>query len=110
MVQLQKDIKEIEATGTQVVGISYDAVDVLKNFADKSKVTYLLLSDEGSKTIDAYGIRNKGAPAGTRGDGIPHPGTYLVDKEGVVQAKWFLNGYIQRHENKPLIEAAKKIE
>ena len=109
MVQLQKDIQEIEATGTQVVGISYDSVDVLKNFADKSEITYLLLSDEDSKTIDAYGIRNKQAEAGTRGDGIPHPGTFLVDKKGVVRATWFLDGYIQRHQNKPLIEEAKKL-
>ncbi len=103
------DVQEIEAAGAQVVGISYDSVDVLKDFTDQNKITYLLLSDEGSKTIDAYGIRNKEVQAGTRGDGIPHPGTFLVDKKGVVRATWFLDGYIQRHQNKPLIEAAKKL-
>ncbi len=110
MVQLQKDVQEIEATGTQVVGISYDSVEVLKKYSDQNNITYLLLSDEGSKTIDAYGIRNKDVQAGTPGDGIPHPGTYLVDQKGTVRAAWFLDGYIQRHQNKPLIEEAKKLE
>lgn len=109
MVQLQADLEQIEKTGTQVVGISYDSVDVLKDFAKASEITYLLLSDKNSKTIDAYAVRNKDAPAGSRYDGIPHPGTFLVDQKGLVRAKWFLEGYRKRHANKELIEAAEKL-
>jgi peroxiredoxin len=110
LVQLQADLKETAKTGTQVVGISYDSVEVLEEFAEKNKIEYLLLSDKDSKTIDAYGVRNKQAPAGSRLDGIPHPGTFLVDQKGVVRAKWFLEGYRKRHANKELIEAARKLD
>lgn len=110
MVQLQADLKEIEKTGTQVVGISYDSVDVLKKFTEANKIQFLLLSDKGSKTIDAYAVRNKEAPKGSRLDGIPHPGTFLLDQKGVVRAKWFLEGYQKRHANKDLIDAAKKLD
>jgi peroxiredoxin len=68
-----------------------------------------LLSDPGSKTIDAYGIRNK-ASAGTRLDGIPHPGTILVDQAGVIRAKLFHDGYKTRHDSAALIEAARKLD
>ena len=102
LVQLQKDLEAIAATGTQVVGISYDSVDKLKKFAEARDITFPLLSDEGSKTIHAFGIHNKG--------GLPHPCTYLVDQQGVVRAKLSEEGYRKRHPNEELIEAAKKIE
>ena len=110
MVQLQQNLKDIEDAGITLVGISYDSVETLKKFAEGQKVTYTLLSDEGGKTIDAYGIRNKEVKEGSRQDGIPYPGTYLLDGKGVVRAKLFLDGYIRRHEVEALIEAAEKVE
>ena len=105
MVQLQTSLKEIEATGGHIVGISYDSTNVLKRFAARSAITYPLLSDAGSKTIDAYGIRNKEAPE--RWSGIPYPGTYVVGTNGVIRAKLFVEGYQERHTVKALVEALK---
>ncbi len=99
-------MKEIEATGGQLVAISYDSAAILKRFSANSGITYSLLADPGSKTIDAYGIRNKEAPE--RRSGIPHPGTFIVDTKGVIRAKLFLEGYKERHAPEALIEALKK--
>jgi len=106
LVQLQAHLKEIEATGGQLVAISYDSAAILKRFSANSGITYSLLADPGSKTIDAYGIRNKEAPE--RWSGIPHPGTFIVDTKGVIRAKLFLEGYKERHAPEALIEALKK--
>lgn len=108
MVQLQQDLKEIVATGGRVVGISYDSVQILKRFADKSALAFPLLSDAGSKTIDAYGIRNKEAPA--RFSGIPHPGTFVVDRKGIIRAKLFLENYRERHATAALVKALKEAQ
>jgi len=105
LVQLQTSLKEIEATGGQVVAISYDSTAILKRFAEKSAVTYPLLSDAGSKTIDAYGIRNKEVPE--RVSGIPYPGTFVIGTNGVIRAKLFLEGYQERHTVKALVEGLK---
>lgn len=110
LLQLQQDLKEIEASGVQVVAISYDSVGVLKRFAEQGKISYRLLSDPGSKTIDAYGIRNTTSKPGSRYDGIPYPGTYLVDQKGVVRAKFFVDGYRDRIENADVIKAAREIK
>jgi len=85
-----------------VVGVSYDKVATLKSFSDARKIGYRLLSDEGSLTIKAYGIQH------ARGYSLP--GTYLIDKEGIVRAELFLEGYRERHANSELIAAAKKIQ
>ena len=102
MVQLQKDLEQIQAAGIQVIGISYDSVDVLKRFADASEITFRLLSDEGSKTIKAFGIHYQ--------KGLPHPGTFLIDQQRMVRAKLFREGYRERHPTVELVEAAKQLQ
>ena len=39
-------------------------------------------------------------------DGIPYPGTLLVDKEGVIRAKLFVDGYKERHSVEELVKTA----
>jgi peroxiredoxin len=106
LVQLQTSLKEIEATGGTIAAISYDSTAILKRFTARSAITYPLLSDVGSKTIDAYGIRNKEAPE--RWNGIPYPGTFVIDQKGIIRAKLFLDGYKERHAVEALVEALKK--
>ena len=89
------------------MGISYDSPEVLKRVASKHQITFPLLSDEGSKTIDAYGIRNQEAAG--RFAGIPHPTTFVVDDKGVIRAKLFHEGYKERHTSEELIKSVKQI-
>src|SRR5262249_55090747 len=107
LVQLQRDLKSIEEAGIQLVGISYDEPTVLKTFSDRSKITFPLLSDPGSKAIDAYHIRNEAAKG--KAEGIPNPGTFILDREGVIRAKLFLEGYRDRHTTEELVKAAKAV-
>ena len=92
----------------QIVGVSYDDPEVLKRFSDKSKITFPLLSDPDSKTIDAYHIRNEAAKG--KAEGVPQPGTFIVDQKGVIRAKLFLEGFRKRHTTEALIKAAKAVE
>ena len=108
MVQLQRDLKTIEAAGVQVVGLSYDDPSVLKRFSDKAKIEFPLLSDPESQTIDAYHVRNEAAKG--KAEGVPDPGTFLVDQKGVIRAKIFLEGYRDRHTTDALVEAAKAVK
>ena len=108
MVQLQRDLKTIEEAGVHVVGLSYDDPAVLKRFSDKAKISFPMLSDPGSKTIEAYHIRNEAAKG--KADGVPNPGTFILDQNGVIRAKIFLDGYRDRHTTDALIEAAKVVK
>ncbi len=108
MVQLQRDLKSIEEAGVQVVGISYDSPAVLKRVSDQMKIAFPLLSDPESKTIEAYHIRNEAARG--KAVGVPNPGTFILDQQGVIRAKLFLDGYRDRHTTDALIEAAKAVK
>lgn len=89
--------------------MSYDEPKRLAKFAKKRGITFPLLSDPGSSTIDAYGIRNLEA-RGQRIDGVPYPGTFVVDRSGVIRARLFHEGYEQRHTSEQIIEAAGRID
>ena len=107
LVQLQKEIKELEAANIQVVGISYDSVDVLAKFTKQHKITFPLLSDPDSKVIDAYGVRNERAQG--RQAGIPNPITIIVD--GKLKVRGHLPGnVVRRHTTKQLIDMVKSLD
>ena len=87
-----------------MIGISYDDVAVLKGFSEQQKITFPLLADPGGKTIAAYGLTNPDATG--KLEGIPYPGTMIVDKDGVIRAKLFHDGYKERHAAADIIKAA----
>ena len=107
LVQLQSDLASIEDAGIRIVGISHDDTKVLKTVSDNLKIGFPMLSDPESKTIAAYYIPDEAA----RGklDGVPNPGTFILDREGVIRAKLFLDGYRVRQTTGELIKAARGI-
>jgi hypothetical protein len=95
-VELEHDLPRIKAQGFGLVGISYDSVAVLKNFADRRGITFPLLSDPDSKIIRGFGILNETTQKNTPFFGIPYPGTYVLDRKGVVLAKYFVDDFRER--------------
>lgn len=80
--------------GYGLVAISYDSLETLKGFASQHSISFPLLSDAGSKTIAAWGILNKEATGRTAG--IPHPGTFIIDRAGTIVSRTFEQPYQER--------------
>lgn len=98
---------EFEARGIKLYAISYDDVPALAAFAEAHDVRYPLLSDVDSEVIRRYGILNTQAEKnGGFVHGIPFPGTYVVDGEGVVVEKFFHDTYKKRESADTLIDSA----
>jgi len=84
--------EELRNLDAEVIGISSDYVDSHKGFAEKHKLPFTLLSDEGSKVRRLYGVPNSFGL-------FPGRVTYVIDEEGVV-----------RHDFSSQIEAEKHVE
>jgi hypothetical protein len=95
-VELERSLPALREEGFGLAGISYDSVAVLENFATRRKITFPLLSDPESKIIRDFGILNEKIQQ-TMQAGIPYPGTFVVDGEGRVIAKYFEEDYRQRY-------------
>ncbi len=74
--------------------MSYDSPETLAAFAERHTITFPLLSDPGSKTIDAWGLRNEASRG--REAGIPHPGTFVIDRSMTVVERAFEQAYQER--------------
>jgi AhpC/TSA family/Disulphide bond corrector protein DsbC len=96
-VELQGRYDEIRKQGLGLVAISYDSPETLKRFADSRLIRFPLVSDAGSAIIKRFGILNEQQKPGTASYGIPHPGTFIVDRKGVVTARFFEQAYQERY-------------
>lgn len=88
-----------------MVAISYDEVATLASFAEEFGVTYPLLSDKGSIVIRSLGLENvhieaynrhQGVETAAKHAGLPYPGTFELDSDGVVMAKHFQQFHRER--------------
>lgn len=95
-MELQRSVDELARQGLGLVAISYDPVDTLKRFADSRGITFPLVSDAGSAIIGTYGLLNTTVDAATRFYGVPWPGTFIVDRTGVVKSRSFEQAYQER--------------
>ena len=95
-MELEQSVADFKSRGFGVAALSYDSPEILKNFAERAKITYPLLSDPDSKMIRAFGILNEQVPKDNPMFGMPHPGTYMIDPKGKVISKYFEDDYTQR--------------
>ncbi|MEQ1948167.1 MAG: peroxiredoxin family protein [Bryobacteraceae bacterium] len=96
LADLNTQVEGFRKKGINVVALTYDSADILKTFAARVGVQYTLLSDPESKVIKAFDILNPNGEKGTRYEGIPFPGTYVINEKGVITAKYFDDDYRER--------------
>ena len=120
-MELQGRVKDVRDRGLGIAVISYDSREILEAFTREHGITFPLLSDKGSQTITRYGILNtvvdealgpnRDDPA-VKADvqkyisvntaqpmmrGMAFPGTFIVNRQGRVTARFFEDFYIERN-------------
>jgi peroxiredoxin len=100
----------LEARGYKLVALSYDPPEVLTGFAAQRQVSYTLLSDPGSVTIDAFKLRDAQYKPDSFAYGVPMPAIFVLSPKGVVQAKLAEEGYKVRPSVQAVLEAVDKVK
>ena len=80
-----------------MAAISYDSVAVLHNFAERRGIHFPLLSDPDSKLIRELGILNETVARDSPFFGVPYPGSFVVNAQGVITAKYFEDDFRERY-------------
>lgn len=96
-MELQQQAEGFRNEGMAVASLSYDSAAILKDFAERKKIAYPMLSDPESKVIKAFGILNTNIEPGTMAYGVPFPGMYIINAHGVVKAKYFEDDHRERY-------------
>ena len=93
---MQESVADYEAAGVGIVVVTYDAPELQQAFVDASNVTYPFISDIDTATMTALGILNPGPQPGEPAYGIPHPGVFIVDTDGQIAGKVFIESFRER--------------
>ena len=96
-MELQRRYADITKQGLGLAAISYDSPDTLKQFSNSRGITFPLIADQGSAVIKRYGLLNDTVDSKSRTYGIPHPGTFILDRKGVVVSRFFEDAYQERY-------------
>ena len=108
-MQLTEISDQIEAMGISVVALTYDSVELLKTVQEDQDIKFTLLHDEDVSHVNALGVRNLDYEPGHRVYGIPYPGIFLVDPNGVIKAKFAEERYQDRPPFEDVLEAAAQL-
>ena len=124
-MELQDQLEELTDAGIGVAAISYDSEATLATFAERRGISFPLLSDDNSVVIEDFGILNTVVQEGLgpNGDdpevvadvhryvaaavfdspalrrminGTPFPGTFMLDRDGIVTSRYFEEFYRER--------------
>jgi len=88
--------EELTKLGAEVIGLSGQSVESHKSFASHHGLPFILVSDEGNKVRELYGVPSSMGI-------IPGRVTYIIDKKGVIRHIFNSQTKAQRH-----VEEAKK--
>jgi len=91
-IKLNTMAKQITDRGYGLTVLTYDSPAKLASFASKESISFALMSDPRSQTIDAFGVRD---PQYTEGKavGVPFASIFILSPEGKVLAKSVSSDY-----------------
>ena len=113
-MKLQDLLTEQERAAVVILAVSPDRAPDLEKMAGKvlaqapGQLRVTLLSDPDHAVINRYGLLNE--QAAQRGRFLPHPTTYVIDRQGVVRWKFTEVDYKIRPSNEMIVQALRGTE
>ncbi len=96
-MELQSRYADITRQGLGLIAISYDSAATHQRFSASRSITFPIIADQGSAIIKQYGLLNQTVDPKSTTFGIPHPGTFIVDRKGEVVSRFFEDAYQERY-------------
>ncbi len=93
---MQESVEDFAEAGIGIVVITYDAPELQQAFVEAGGITYEFISDMDAATILALGILNEDYVPGDDAYGIPHPGVFVLNPDGEIVGKVFIESYRER--------------
>lgn len=96
MIELQQYKRDYDDAGIAMVAITYDAPQLQQAFINKFNIEIPVLSDINALSFKTLGILNTNYQPGDMQYGIPYPGMIVINRQGIVVGKLFLEAYSSR--------------
>lgn len=97
--------------GINVAAVTYDPFEFLKEVELDEGIEFTLLQDVEMRHVNAFGIlNNTDYEPGDRAWGVPYPGIFLIDPDGIIRFKFAEEGYRIRPDFADVLEAAATLQ
>ena len=109
ITQLNKLVEaapQFQQLGIGIATMTYDSLEILKAAELDYDTTFPLLHDADTLYFTALDVLNKYYAPGSRAYGIPEPGIFLVDTQGVIRFKFSEQDYRVRPDFADILAAA----
>ena len=108
-MELFEQSNAINELGISIVIVTYEDQETQTWFKKKYKASYTMISDDNSSIIQQFGLLNPTYDPDTKYYGVPYPGIFLVDENGIIRAKFAEQSYRDRPKLEHLIETSKEL-
>lgn len=81
-----------------------EMIDRINDGPDGPIPAFRMLHDQDNRVINRYGVLNA---EGYRGRTVPHPATFVIDREGIVRWKVIETDYRMRPTSEQIIQAVR---
>jgi peroxiredoxin len=88
LADVNSRLPEFKALGLNVVSISVDEIALIRKFYDAGDIGYTMLADPKGDINESLGIRDPQYPVGSAAFGVPRPTLYVIDRNGIVRARY----------------------
>lgn len=107
LVELSENNKAFADLGVRVMVMTYETREQHMKFSKQYDIKYSILSDPESHHIRVFGIVNPKFGPDSMAYGVPYPGVFVVDKAGIIRAKFAEQSYRDRPIIEDLLDAAR---
>ena len=108
-MKLSKAKPEFDALNINLVAMTFDAHGLAEDFLRKHKLKFPILQDVDQYHVKLLGILNDKYAPGHFAHGVPHPGMILVNKDGIIVAKFSESGFKKRPAIKLVLDTATRL-
>lgn len=109
VIKLQEHKSYFDLYGIKLVAITYDSEDAQQSFIEQHGITIPVLSDNQSRSFRALGILNQDYQPGEAEYGLPHPGAIILNRDGIIMGKLFVENPNLRVYSSEMLDYSKKI-
>ncbi len=105
--QIRNRYEKFSELNAELLAISPSKFDYTQKYKKKHKLTFPMLVDEESVVTMKYDLWNRWELIRNK---VPHPATYIIDKQGIVRFAEVRQNYLSRTKLKTIFEVLKTLE
>ena len=105
-IELQNMKSEFDAKGISIVMMTYDEPEIQQAFINRHSIEYPILSDVNAESFANLEVLREEYGPDDMNYGLPYPGMFVVDTDGIIKGKLFIEAYSYRVDTNAVLDFA----